>query len=250
MMIDSHCHLDFPEFDWVAELALCTQAGVAQVVIPAVARWNWARIAQMCATDARLLAAYGLHPLYLADHRCEDVALLEQWLAGYPAVAVGECGLDYFVGLPRDAQQWFFEAQLDLARRLDLAVIIHARKSLEAVLQTLRHFAGVRFVIHSFTGSDQQLAQIFALGGVIGIGGTCTYPRAARLRRQIAGLQAGQFVLETDAPDQPLYGRQGQMNAPWLTAHVAREVAQLTGASVEEVAAWSTAAARQLYRLK
>ena len=63
MMIDSHCHLDFPEFDWAAELALCTQAGVAQVVIPAVARWNWARIAQMCARDARLLAAYGLHPL-------------------------------------------------------------------------------------------------------------------------------------------------------------------------------------------
>lgn len=249
MLIDSHCHLDFPEFDLACEMARCAQSGVGQVVIPAVARWNWARIAAMCERDARLFAAYGLHPLYLADHAREDIECLEAWLRTHPAAAIGECGLDYSVDLPREMQQWFFEAQLDLAQRLDLAVIIHARQALEAVLQTLRRFPRVRFVIHSFTGSDQQLAQIFKLGGVIGIGGTSTYPRAARLRRQISSLQAGQYMLETDAPDQPLYGRQGQMNAPWLTARVAQEVAILTGETLAHVAAFSTQTAQGLYRL-
>ncbi|MDO4777510.1 MAG: TatD family hydrolase [Cardiobacteriaceae bacterium] len=247
MFTDSHCHLDFPEFDLPQVMARCADAGVARIVIPAVAQWNWARIADLCAADSHCFAAYGLHPIYLADHREAHIAALEHWLAHHPAVAVGECGLDYFVDLPAAQQQWYFEAQLDIASRLHLPAIIHARRSLEAVLQTVKRFPGLRFVVHSFTGSDQQLDQLFALGGVIGIGGTCTYPRAARLRRQIARLQPGQYLLETDAPDQPLFGRQGQMNEPWLTAVVAEEVAQLTGQTSAEVAAASTAAANELF---
>lgn len=250
MFIDSHCHLDFPSFDVAEELARGVANGVTHVVIPAVARMHWARIAAICAAYPNCFAAYGLHPLYLADHAREDIDALEQWVESYPAVAVGECGLDYSVhDLPREPQQRYFEVQLDIARRLDLAVIIHARQSLEAVLQTLRHFRGLRFVVHSFTGSDAQLDKLFELGGVIGIGGTCTYPRAARLRRQIAALQPGQYILETDAPDQPLFGRQGKMNAPWLTAKVAEEVAQLRGEDLATVAADSHTATCALYRL-
>ncbi|MDO5091070.1 MAG: TatD family hydrolase [Cardiobacteriaceae bacterium] len=248
MLTDSHCHLDFPDFDLPRVMARCANAGVTRIVIPAVAQWNWARIAALCAADSRCHAAYGLHPLYLDDHREAHIDELEQWLAAYPAVAIGECGLDYFVELPRARQQWFFEAQLELARRLDLPVIIHARRSLDAVLHTMKRFPGLRFVVHSFTGSDQQLAQLFALGGIIGIGGTCTYPRASRLRRQIAALQAGQYMLETDAPDQPLFGRQGQINEPWLTAEVAAAVATLTGALLADVIAASSATADKFYK--
>lgn len=248
-MIDTHCHLDFPEFDLPQVLVRCDKAGVKRIVIPAVAQWNWARIATLCTENPRLYAAYGLHPLYLDDHLDSHIADLERQLAHYPAVAVGECGLDYWTNLPRERQQWLFEAQLDVAKRHGLPVIVHARRSLEAVLQTLKAFPGVRFVVHSFTGSDQQLERLFALGGIIGIGGTCTYPRAARLRRQIARLQPGQYVLETDAPDQPLYGRQGQINEPWLTAEVAAEVAALTGSRVADVAAWSNAAAAALFKI-
>ena len=250
MLVDSHCHLDFPEFDLAAVLARCQAAGVGKIVIPAVAQWNWARIAGLCATDARLYAAYGLHPLYLSDHAAAHIAALEAWLDTHAAVAVGECGLDYAVQGDRARQQWFFEAQLDVARRYDFAAIIHARQSLEEVLHTLKRFAGLRFVVHSFTGSDQQLERLFALGGVIGIGGTATYPRAQRLRRQIARLQAGQFVLETDAPDQPLFGRQGRMNEPYLTRAVAEEVARLQGVTQEEVARESSATVERLYKME
>lgn len=250
MLVDSHCHLDFAPFVVAEELQRCAEHGVTHIVIPAVAHRNWARIAALCAECPALYAAYGLHPLYLADHKPSDIDALEAWLKAHPAVAVGECGLDYSVhDLPRDAQQRYFEAQLDIAQRLDKAVIIHARKSLDAVLHTLRRFPRLRFVIHSFTGSDRQLAQIFAQGGIIGIGGTCTYPRAARLRRQIATLQPGQYILETDAPDQPLFGRQGKMNAPWLTAKVAEEVAQLRGEDLATVAADSHTTTCALYRL-
>lgn len=247
MIIDSHCHLDFPEFDCQATMARCARAGVGRIVIPAVAAWNWQRIADLCAQDSRLYPAYGLHPLYLAAHEKAHIAALESWLGEHAAVAVGECGLDYFVDLPRDKQQWFFEAQLDVAQRCGLPVIIHARRALEAVLQTMRHFPGLRFVVHSFTGSDAQLARLLALGGIVGIGGTCTYPRAARLRRQIAGLRPGQYMLETDAPDQPLYGRQGEMNEPWLSALVGEEVARLTSADAADVAAWTTQTAEDFF---
>ena len=107
------------------------------------------------------------------------------------------------------------------------------------MLHLLQRGGNPRFVIHSFTGSDVQLARIFAQGGYIGIGGTSTYPRAARLQRQLATVPAGRYLLETDAPDQPLCGRQGAPNRPAYIADVAAHLARLRGETPATISARS-----------
>lgn len=236
MLIDSHVHFDFfsatqRESCWRSAQAL----GVSQLLIPAVSRQYWQRIADLCA-EKGFLAAYGLHPIYLEEHQKTDISALDEFIGKHSCVGIGECGLDYYVGLDRAQQQYFFSAQIELAIAHDLPLIVHARKSLDAVLHTLKAYPKARFVVHSFTGSTQQLEQLLAMGGYIGIGGTATYPRAQRLRAQVATVCAERYILETDAPDQPLCGYQGQMNEPMRVAEVAAVLAQLRGESVEQIA--------------
>ena len=173
---DSHCHLDWFA-DPAAVAAEAAAAGVARIVIAATTRAHWTDVAR-CAALPGVYASYGLHPLYQDEHRDDDLHALETQIQTQPTVAIGECGLDFLAG-DSAAQRATFAAQIDIARRHRLPLLLHARKSLDAVLHLLQRGGNPRFVIHSFTGSDVQLARIFAQGGYIGIGGTSTYPRAA-----------------------------------------------------------------------
>ena len=233
---DSHCHLDWFA-DPAAVAAEAAAAGVARIVIAATTRTHWADVAR-CAALPGVYASYGLHPLYQNAHQNDDLHALENQIRTQPSVAIGECGLDFQNG-DSAAQRATFAAQIDIARRHRLPLMLHARKSLDAVLHLLQRGGNPRFVIHSFTGSDVQLARIFAQGGYIGIGGTSTYPRAARLQRQLATVPAGRYLLETDAPDQPLCGRQGAPNRPAYTADVAAHLARLRGETPATISAQS-----------
>lgn len=247
MLIDSHCHFDFFSAERQAEFWVRMQAvGVTTMIIPAVSRETWEDVWQ-CSQRFPLFTAYGLHPIY--RHQPADLVALQDWLATHEVVAVGECGLDYAVEIDRKEQQFFFEGQIELAVTFDLPLILHARGALEQVLQTVKRYPHARFVIHTFTGSDQQLAKIFELGGYIGIGGTSTYPRAQRLRRQLATVPSDRYILETDAPDQPLYGYQGRENTPALTAEVAKNLARLRGEPLEMIHRESMANCHRLFRL-
>lgn len=246
-LIDSHVHFDFFTTAERQELWQAAQAaGVGQMMIPAVARQYWQRIADICA-EYGFIAAYGLHPVFLAEHQAADIAALADFVAQNPCLAIGECGLDYYLPLDKAAQQWFFEAQIEIALQYDLPLVLHARRSLEAVLQTLRRYPKARFVVHSFTGSDAQLDRLLSMGGYIGIGGTATYPRAQRLRKQLAQVCAERYFLETDAPDQPLCGYQGQANVPMRVAEVAAVLAELRGEAVEKISADSSRNFKRLF---
>lgn len=235
-LMDTHCHLDYViEAGKTHSWAQAQEVGVKRVLIPAVAKSNWARLAQL-AEETGCYAAYGLHPIAQDEHTQTHLQELERWIKTYPTLAIGECGLDYAIEADRALQREYFAAQLDLAVRYDLPVIVHARKSLDEVLQMVRRFSGVRFVVHSFTGSNQQLTRLLDLGGYIGVGGTSTYERAQRLRRQLAEVEASRYLLETDAPDQPICGFQGQINEPAKVLAVARTLAQLRHESVDEIA--------------
>lgn len=246
--IDSHCHLDFFQdssgVEPVRQRAIA--AGVTKLIIPAVAQSNWARIEALCHHQG-CYGAYGLHPVFQAQHQSQHLKQLEQQLSAKNTVAIGECGLDYAIDAERKQQHDYFEAQLDIAQRLDLPVIIHARRALDDVLQHLRQFPRVRFVVHSFTGSDQQLARLLKQGGYIGIGGTCTYPRAQRLRRQVADIDNTRYLLETDAPDQPLHGYQGQANEPRLLVQVAAVLATLRAVDMDTIQRESWRNTKQLF---
>lgn len=251
-LIDSHCHLDAPEFDHDrdAVIARARDAGVTAQVVPAIDAAGWPALRELCDAHAGLHPAYGLHPLFLDRHRPAHLTTLREWLERERPVAVGECGLDFWIAdLDRDTQMDYFMAQLKLAREFDLPVILHARKALDQVTAAVRRVGGLRGVVHSFSGSPSQAEALWKLGFHLGIGGPVTYPRASRLRGIVATMPGEFLLLETDSPDQPLHGHQGQRNEPALLTQVLATVAELRSEDPATLAAMTTANARHLFTL-
>lgn len=252
LLVDSHCHLDASEFDpdRAEVLARARAAGVGIQVVPATHAAAWPGLREVCRAEAGLHPAYGLHPVFLDQHRPGDLQQLRDWLARERPVAVGECGLDHFIEtLDRDTQQQLFEGQLRLAREFDLPVIVHARRAVDAVIAALRRTGGLRGVVHSFSGSEEQARQLWKLGFLLGLGGPVTYERARRLRRLAATMPLEHLLLETDAPDQPDAMHRGQRNEPARLRIVLETIAQLRGADPTDIAAATTANARRLFAL-
>ena len=169
------------------------------------------------------------------------------WTDRERAVAVFDRGLDYYVdGLDRAMQARYFDAQLRLAREFDLPVIVHARRAVEDVIIAVRKVGGLRGVVHSYAGSLEQARQLEEAGFLLGFGGPATYPGANRIRKVVAGVPLEQVLLETDAPDQPLHGHQGQRNEPCRLPGVLEAIAEIRGEDAAIIAATTTANAERL----
>lgn len=251
-LVDSHAHMDADTFDEDrdAVLARARAAGVRHIVVPATHAARWPRLRDVCAQAPGLHGAYGLHPMFMHEHRDAHLDALPRWLEEHHAVAVGECGLDYFIDAPRrEEQQHFFSRQLAIARELDLPVIIHARRAVEDAIHGVRRTGGLRGVLHSFAGSGEQARQLADLGFLVGIGGPVTYERARRLRRVVAAIPLDTLLLETDAPDQPGAQHRGQRNEPACLREVLQCVAHLRGEDADTIAAATSANARRLFAL-
>ena len=258
MWIDSHCHLDAPEFDVdrSAVMARARAAGVYQIVLPAVAVAHFDAVRAL-AHEHGLAYALGIHPLCVDRAQDSDIDRLQQALQQHRAdprlVAVGEIGLDHFVpGLDRARQEHFYIAQLRLARDAGLAVILHVRRSADQLLKALRRIEVPGGIAHAFNGSHQQAAQFVALGFRLGFGGAMTFERALQLRRLAAKLPQSALVLETDAPDIPphwLYRNAAERatapgqgrNEPAELPRIGAVLAALRGCTAEEVAAFTSA---------
>ena len=252
MLVDSHCHLDAPEFDHDRDAVIqrARQAGVLQQVVPAIAADGWPRLREICGTQAGLFPAYGLHPMFLSAHQPEHLQVLGEWIAREKPLAVGECGLDFFVeGLDASAQQHYFDGQLALAHEFDLPVIVHARRAVDTVIASFKRIGKLRGVVHSFSGSPEQARQLWRMGFLLGIGGPATYERANRLRGLVSTMPLDYLLLETDAPDQPDAGIRGQRNEPARLAQICGTIAQLRGVEAEVVAEATSRNARQLFNL-
>lgn len=251
-LIDTHCHLDAPEFDVdrAAVIARAEAAGVHVQILPAIALSNFTTLRELCAAHANLHAAYGLHPMYLAEHRPEHLGALREWIEREHPVALGECGLDFFVeGLDADAQRFYFVRQLELAREFGLPLILHARRAVDEVIAAIRHVGKLRGVVHSWSGSEEQARQLWKLGFSLGLGGPLTHERARRLRRLVASMPLEFLLLETDSPDQPLAGHRGERNEPARLREVLDTIAALRGESADEIARTTTANAERLFGL-
>lgn len=258
MWIDSHCHLDAAEFDAdrAAVRAAARSAGVGHCVIPAVERGNWQTVREL-AHDQGDSYALGIHPLFTPRAGEDDIEHLAQALALHRSdprlLAVGEIGLDFFVpGLDAERQLQLYRAQIGLARRFDLPVILHVRQSSDRLLQVLRAAPVRGGIAHAFNGSAQQAQAFVALGFKLGFGGAVTYERALKLRHLAAALPLSALVLETDAPDIPphwLYataeqraaGQPQGRNSPAELPRIAAVIAELRGIGVEALAQATTA---------
>jgi TatD DNase family protein len=251
-LTDSHAHIDVAEFDAdrADVLARARAAGVSRQIVPAIALAGFAKLRDLCRAEPGLHPAYGLHPMYLAEHRSAHLDELPAWIERETPCAVGECGLDFYVeGLDAQTQRRFFRRQLEIANDFALPVILHARRALDEVTGTLRQTGVKSGVVHSFSGSIEQARQLWKIGFCIGIGGPVTYERARRLREIVATMPLEYLLLETDSPDQPLHGHQGARNEPARLAEVCVCVAALRGVAPEEVAAATTRNAQRLFAL-
>ena len=251
-LIDSHSHIDVAEFDAdrAQVLARARDAGVRRQIVPAIAFAGFDKLHALCLNEAGLYPAYGLHPMYLAEHRPEHLDALVEWIARERPLAVGECGLDFYVDeLDPQTQRMYFRRQLEIARDARLPLILHSRRALDEVISTLRDVGNLSGVVHSFSGSEEQAKQLWKLGFCIGLGGPLTYERARRLRGIAATMPLEFLLLETDSPDQPLHGLQGARNEPALLREVCDCVATLRGVDVEDIAVATTRNAERVFAL-
>jgi TatD DNase family protein len=263
MFIDTHCHLDAPEFG-TAGLAIRAEAARHQVgmcVLPAVEVANFEAVRALAHAGGDSYAL-GIHPLYVNAAHDDDLDRLDAALQSYRddprLVAVGEIGLDLFVpelcAEPlRARQQHFYLTQLKLARKYGLPVLLHVRRSVDQVLKGLRDMARADWhgIAHAFNGSGQQAQSFIDLGFKLGFGGAVTYERALQLRRLATNLPLESIVLETDAPDMPphwLYKTAQQRNAgdvqglnsPAELPRIAAVLAELRGLSLAGLAEATT----------
>jgi TatD DNase family protein len=262
MWIDTHCHLDAAEFDADRDAVrqAARQAGVARCVIPAVHAAHWAEVAKLAERHGDAYAL-GIHPLYVpqaqeADLLALDLALTER-RSDPRLVAVGEIGLDFFVPElcspdMRERQWFFYTAQLKLAQKHSLPVVLHVRRSADFMLKGLRQCPVVSGIAHAFNGSTQQAQAFVDMGFALGFGGTLTYERSLQLRRLACELPLSALVLETDAPDIPpqwlyqtaeqraLGAAQGR-NSPAELPRIAQVLAGLRGLPLADLAAATSA---------
>lgn len=257
LFVDTHCHLDAPEFapDRADVRRRAAQNGVAHCVLPAVDAASFGTVRRLAAEGGDSYAL-GIHPLCTPQARDEDLAVLDQALAEAAAdprlVAVGEIGIDGFVpGLDPDRQEHFLHEQLRLAQRYRLPVVLHVRRSADRLLKHLRQ-SPVGGIAHAFNGSEQQAHAFVDLGFKLGFGGAVTYDRALQLRRLATVLPLSALVVETDSPDIPpqwLYRTAAQReqglpqgrNEPAELPRIAGEIAALRGISIDELAQATTA---------
>ncbi|ELV8693594.1 TatD family hydrolase [Vibrio fluvialis] len=241
-LFDTHCHFDFDAFasDFPTEISLAQQAGVERFLIPSIGPQNWQRVAQLAEQfPGAIYYALGFHPYFLQSDWHNPLARLERELSvrSEACIVLGEMGLDGMIAVDAQLQEQLLIGQLAIAQSAQLPVILHSRKTHNRLLQLLKQ---TRFqyggVLHAFSGSVQQAQQFIDLGFHIGVGGVITYPRANKTRQAVAVLPIESLVLETDAPDMPLSGLQGQPNHPRYLPQVLDALAQLRNEDPHQLA--------------
>ncbi len=243
MWIDTHCHLDASEFASTlpAIIDAALEKNVRAILLPSVKAVDCQQVRNIANQYGQqipgLVYTLGIHPLYSNQAQEADIAILEQQilqsLTDPRFVGIGEIGLDYFVeGLDPRRQEYFFHAQLDLAAQYQLPVILHVRRSQDAILKALRRRKLPGGIAHAFNGSFQQAEQFIELGFKLGFGGAATYERALQIRRLLSELPIDSIVTETDAPDIPpawLKDEGIRFNEPAFLPRIAQVLASIRG---------------------
>lgn len=257
---DSHCHIDFTEFDENREqlLAQCYSANITKIIVPAVSPFTWQTLLNISNKDksnCQLLPCLGIHPWYLNDLNDSHLSQLETTIAEnkQQLIAIGETGLDGVIAKEQNnltQQQEFFEFHIQMANQYSLPLIVHHRRTHQEILQQLKLTPVENYgIIHAFSGSYQQGKAYIDLGFKLGIGGTITYPRAEKTIKAVKRFPIEALVLETDAPAMPLFGMQGQANSPLNLLTIFDRLAEIRIEPKKELAEAIEQNIEQVFRL-
>ncbi|HEY5716754.1 MAG TPA: TatD family hydrolase [Psychromonas sp.] len=254
MFIDSHCHLNFACFDIQREMLLqiLQENNITKLIVPATHRAEWAHIRELCEKHPNLYYALGYHPHFLEYFRQGDLQYLQTLLAErHPrCVALGEIGLDKFAKSSIQIQERIFREQLKIAQQLALPVILHVVKKQGRALEILHEQNFTRGgVYHAFSGSEEIALAFIKLGFKIGVGGVITYPNSVTTRATIAALPLESLVLETDAPDMPVYQQEQADNSPLNLLNIFAALLTLRSESEKDLAAQLYLNTRSLFSL-
>ena len=242
-LVDTHCHLDVTDFDIDRSdiLKRCRLGGINKIIIPAIQSKSWPNIIELCDLEEGLYPAFGLHPVFLKQHQAEDINKLEHLLEKVRPIAIGEIGLDFYVKeLDQKKQIDLFEAQLFVAKKYELPVILHVRKAHDQVLQLLKKIKVKGGFCHAFNGSMQQAEKYIELGFKLGFGGTLTYGASTKIHKLAKELPIEAIVLETDAPDMVVESHRGERNSPEYIVDALSALATIKNESVEYIAKQTT----------
>lgn len=252
--IDTHVHIYLPEFDEdrAEMISRAVQAGVSPLLMPNVDQNTIAPLMDAAASFPGLcLPMMALHPTSVKEDYRQQLEEVEIWLAKGGFVAVGETGIDlYWDKTFFNEQVIAFQRHTELAIQYGLPLVIHSRQALDEILETLEPFRGsvLKGVFHCFPGDVSQAQKAIDLGFLLGIGGVVTYKKSGMARVvQEVGLE--HIILETDAPYLSPVPHRGKRNESAYIPLVGRQVAELTGASLAEVAAATTQNAMNLFKL-
>ena len=251
-LIDTHCHIDVTAFnqDRPEVLKRCCELGINTIIVPAIQRQTWDRLLETCADYPGLNPALGLHPMFIQQHVPTHLENLNTYVEKYQPVAIGEIGLDFYMtDLDVKQQQYYFEGQIDIARSHQLPVILHARKSHDAILKTLKSSHQTSGIVHAFNGSIQQAEKYIDMGFKLGFGGMLTYERSRKLRQLAKQLPLDSIVLETDAPDMTVANHRDERNSPEYLIDCLNALAEIRQQSVNEIAHQTTLNAKSIFKL-
>jgi TatD DNase family protein len=264
MLIDTHAHLDFPDFapDLDEVIARARDAGVTELIAMATRLETSAGAIRVAEKYSNVWAAVGIHPLEVADAPADTIPRLRDLARNPRVVAIGEIGLDYHnldpdpvVAAETKARQaLLFRQQLELAAELGFNVVLHVRESSQPelwadALRILQPFTGkLRAVFHCFKGTPEQVAQAVAWGHLVSFTGFATYPEMPQIPLTASQIDATTFMLETDAPFQRPPPDQDQRCEPAFLRPIAEHIASLRGVSLEQLAADTTRNARAFFK--
>ena len=255
MLIDTHTHLYSEKFasDRAAVIQRAKEAGVSLALLPAVDSTSHQAMLELeAAYPDYCVAMIGLHPVSVKENYEEELALVEQELKRRDWIAIGEIGMDlYWDKSFRTQQEDAFLRQCQWAIDHDLPIAIHARESIDELLELIKQVddSRLRGVFHCFTGSAEQASQAIDLGFYLGIGGVATFKNGG-LESTLQSAPRNRIILETDAPYLAPVPKRGKRNETAYVRYVAERVAELWDASLEEVGAVTSANAQQLFKIE
>ncbi len=254
MLIDTHAHLDMPEFeaDLPQVIQRATEAGVTTIMTVGIDPPSCRRALEITEAYPNIFAIVGVHPHNAAEIGQRDLDDLQD-LAHHPKVkAWGEIGLDFYRNLsPPAIQQERFREQIRIAKKLKLPLVIHSRSATQETISILqeeraRESGGV---IHCFSGDAKTAKRYLDMGFVISIPGVITFTKAQELREVVKGLSSEGFIIETDSPFLAPVPQRGKRNEPAYVRFTAETIAQIRRQDIAEVAVFTTANARRVFNL-
>ncbi len=252
-MIDSHCHLADRKFrsdlDQVVDRA--KQAGVSQLITISDTLKEGTECLKICDKYQNVFCAVGVHPHASKNWQEGDDERLMKMVSSDKAVAIGEIGLDYYYdNSPRDVQRKVFEAELRIAKDMDVSVVVHCRDAIDDLKKIIDEVSYERIVIHCCTEKWEDVSDLISRGFMFGFTGIATYAKSEHIREVIKNCPLEQMMIETDSPYLAPEKFRGKRNEPAFVMEVAKLVAEVKGVSLEEVDRVTTKNAEGFFDMK